>query len=234
MPTKNNNNNKSAAKGAKSTTGKKQRGLLAQDNKSSGGKTYYHHVTILNCPGNIQVALMTRTKPSGEIMDTFFHTFVENMDFDKYNTDGTMMLRDDAQSNNGKPKQSNPDYKWMVIVKLPQPNENSILNPKATFDHEAEGAAWGQLLCDGLNGTEWQYGDMYKKYPFQYGGINTSHAGVAPLTCLDQVFLNHDIVRIVKALYGGEIPETIPEDVLDQFFSDRESNDPYAILGLSE
>lgn len=145
------------------------------------------------------------------------------------------MLRNSADSNAGKPKSSDQTgyYKEMVVVQVPLDDVNPILTQGVTFDYIKEAARWDELITKGLNETIWRYPDTYKKFPWKYGGISTSHTGVE-VACLDQVFLNHDICDIVKALYGGEMPASIPVDILDLIFSDREINNAYEILGIKD
>lgn len=193
-----------------------------------------HHVVIVTCVFNIFVGRCLRWKPKDKrYTDTYHYDFTKTLNYDKFEADGVMLLRDKPEENVGKPKESDKDnyYKETVIVQLPQDN-NPILTPGcATGDIEKRAEQWGTLLVQGLRETNWKYPGTYEKFPWDYGGIDISHTG-SEAACLDQVFLNHDIRNIVKTLHGGVMPKTIPEDILDLIFSDRENNDAYEILGI--
>ena len=174
-------------------------------------------------------------KPDGTVIDAYHFDFTSGMSYSDFDCDGLKMLRISADSNAGKPKSSDPTryYKEMVLVRLSEDHVNPLLTEGVIFDYAKEAAGWGELIAKGLNETNWRYPETYMKFPWKYGGISTSHTGVE-VACLDQVFLNHDVCDIVKALYGGEMPASIPEDVLDLIFSDRENNNAYEILGIKD
>ena len=194
-----------------------------------------HHVVTQPCVFNIFLVRFLRLKPNDKgYVDAYIYDFTGNIDFDRYEADGVVLLRDNPEENVGKPKASDPKgyYKETAIVQLPLQKDNPILTPGcATGGIEKKAKHWGTLLVKGLHDTNWKYPDTYERFPWEYGGIDISHTG-SEVACLDQVFLNHDIRNIVKTLHGGVMPKTIPEDILDLIFSDRENNDAYEILGI--
>ena len=239
MPPKKTTSTKKATK-SNGTPNKRRGNRLNNSNiqgatPSSTKKTIEHRVYVIRCHFNILAIQFARVKPDGTVIDAYHYDFTSGMTYSDFDCDGLKMLRISADSNAGKPKSSDPTryYKEMVLVRLSEDHDNPLLTEGVIFDYAKEAAGWGELIAKGLNETNWRYPETYMKFPWKYGGISTSHTGVE-VACLDQVFLNHDVCDIVKALYGGEMPASIPEDVLDLIFSDRENNNAYEILGIKD
>lgn len=195
-----------------------------------------HSVSIFPCAFNIQAAFIHKSI-NGDVRDVFHWDFWKSIEVDgkyeEFDVDGKFILRYSPQENRGKPKITDPQYSFDVLLKLPDSGDPAQ-NPFSTttnFNHEIEGKKWGVKLVDGLNATKWKYPETFKKNPFQYVGLDTSTYG--EIAALDQVFLNNDIKSIVSCLYGNKIPAILESNLLESVFSNPICNNPSEVLGCT-